>query len=139
MASEGERGDTGLLPGAASTAGDAAAPLGTQDRASMLLQLAGIGLASPDQLAGTIVLVVAEGEEIVLVRWQVIGPERIETGIGALETRHLAEVAAPGQPRLEVWLAPERDWLPVQLRLIQPDGSSATQTLGTLTPLDRKS
>ena len=153
IASEGDQGDLGLLPESSTDegsglvtqfdhlrgrvrygAGAAPAPgvAGILDRASMLIQLAGMGLAAPDQVSGSFTMVVAGSTEATLVRWQVIGDEQVETGIGTLATRHLAEVAAPGRPRLEVWLAPERDWLPVRLRLVEPDGASATQTLATL-------
>jgi len=155
VASEGERGDTGLLPLRARQDGgngeegvefdhqggrvrftkgaEAPAALGIQDRASMLLQLAGIGLAVPDQVDGTIALVVAAGGRATVVRWQLVGSEELATALGRLDTRHLAEVAAPGRPRLEVWLAPSQDWLPVRLRQVYPDGSVATQTLVAVT------
>lgn len=157
LESEGQRGDAGLLPRRAYAAGadwdgaalefdhpggrvrfaggaDGPALPGIQDRASMLLQLAGMGLAAPEQLEGIVTLVLAEPGQATLVRWQAIGEEEVATGIGRLATRHLAEVAAPGRPRLEVWLAPARDWLPVKLRLVGADGSVATQTLAAAEP-----
>jgi hypothetical protein len=115
-------------------AGGAEAPasIGMQDAASLLLQLAGIGLGRPDQVADRISIVVADGEQATIVRFQVMESETIATAIGSIEARHLVQVAAPGQPRLEVWLAPSRDWLPVRVRMNRADGVSATQTLSAI-------
>ncbi len=155
LASEGERGDTGLLPRSAREDGpgsapattfdheagvvrfgaggaDAPAALGIQDRASLLVQLAGMGLAAPDQVQGTIAVVVADAHAAALVTFQVVGLEDVETGVGTLPAWHLAEVAAPGQPRLDAWLAPGQDWLPVQLRVTGADGGVATQTVSAV-------
>ncbi|WP_296952642.1 DUF3108 domain-containing protein [uncultured Massilia sp.] len=171
LASEGARGDTGLLPERATEGGaesgaegdakggadggaagalrttfghdagrvrfdaggaDAQAMPGIQDRASLLVQLAGMGLASADQLQGTIVLPVADARTATLVVFQVVGVETLDTGLGPLPAWRLAQVAPPGQPRLDVWLAPDQDWLPVRLRLTREDGTVATQTVSAV-------
>lgn len=153
--SEGEGGDAGIVPrrlvedgGAGERvtdfdhdggrvlfrAGGAEAPasIGIQDPASLLVQLAGIGLGRPDQIADRISIVVADGAQATIVRFQVLEMENVDTALGAIEARRLAQVAAPGQPRLEIWLSPSRDWLPVQIRLSRADGASATQTLSAI-------
>lgn len=101
-----------------------------QDRASMLMRLTGMGLAGAAQLAGTIELQVAGSAGLATVRFERIGDEEIiDTALGALATVHLAQLVAPGKPRLEVWLAPQTAWYPVRLKVTAADGSSATQTL----------
>ena len=153
--SEGGGGDAGIVPhrateergdGALVTefdpdgarvrfgAAGAEAPFSTgmQDRASLLLQLAGIGLGEPDQIQDRIDVAVAGGTEAAIVRFAVMGNETVATGIGPVAAWRLAEVAAPGQPRMEVWLAPAHDWLPVQVRISRSDGSVATQTLSAM-------
>jgi len=156
LASDGERGDVGLLPGSAvdgadgsarttvfdhvagivhfdGGAPDAPAALGIQDRASLLIQLAGIGLAARDQVAGTLAVVVADAGAATVVRFRVLGEETVDTGLGSVAAWHLAEVAAPGRPRLELWLAPAQDWLPVRLSVTGADGNVAIQTLAAAT------
>jgi len=117
-------------------AGGSEAPdaAGIQDRASLLMQLAGIGLARPGQLQDVIEIVVADAGAARIERFQVMGEETIETGDGAVQALRLAQLAPAGAARLEVWLAASRGWLPVQLRLTRADGSSATQVLAAATP-----
>jgi hypothetical protein len=107
--------------------------VGIQDRASVLMQLAGIGLAAPDQLTESVDIVVAGARDLRIARFRVLGQEDVATATGTLNAWHLAELAAPGVARLDVWLAPERGWLPVRLRI--DDGSaSVTQTLSAVGP-----
>jgi hypothetical protein len=103
--------------------------LGSQDRASVLMQLAGIGLAEPDQVQDTIDIVVAGTGGVRIVRWQVVGNEELATPAGLLATVRLAQLAPAGEARVELWLAPQQHWLPVQLRVTQPDGTVANQVV----------
>ncbi len=103
--------------------------LGVQDRASVLVQLAAIALGRPEQLQNEISIAVAGASRVTAERYQVIGQEDVDTGIGSMPAWHLARRAAPGEARLELWLAPSQDWLPVQLRLSGADGRVETQTL----------
>lgn len=107
--------------------------VGIQDSASVLMQLAGIGLAEPDQVRDSIDVVVAGARDVRIARFRVLGREDVATGAGTLAAWHLAELAAPGVARLDVWLAPDQGWLPVRLRLENADGS-VTQTLSALAP-----
>jgi hypothetical protein len=99
----------------------------------VLLQLAGIGLAEPDQLRDTVDIVVAGARDQRIARFRVLGQETVATGVGPVAAWHLAELAAPGVARLDVWLAPERGWLPVRLR-VEDSGASVTQTLAAIGP-----
>jgi len=103
--------------------------LGSQDRASLLMQLTGMGLAAPEQMQGVIEMMLAGPDGAHTARFEVLGREPLATGAGSLHTLRLAELSEPGRRRLEIWLAPERGWLPVQLRVTEPDGSVANQVV----------
>lgn len=111
--------------------GGTAAPgaAGLQDAASALLRLASIGLGDATQLRGAVAVQLADAAGVRVDSYEVIGQEEVVTGRGKVTALHLAQRAAPGQVRLELWLAPEYDWLPVRLRLIRPDGSGAVQVM----------
>jgi len=111
---------------------DEALYLGSQDRASVLLQLAGMGIAAPEQMQGTIEVMVIGPDGARIVRYAVLGRETLSTGAGELATVRLAEQSAPGTRRVEFWLAPERNWMPVQLRVTEPDGSIANQVVTSI-------
>jgi Protein of unknown function (DUF3108) len=145
LRSEGGSGDAGIAPrryGAERNGGvmlrdfDDGGAEGAQDPASVLMQLAGIGLAEPDQIAGQagneIRIVVAGDGGAEIARYQVIGQEEVQTPLGALAAWRLAQVAPPGRDRLELWLAPDHGWLPVRLRLTRADGGAVTQTLARI-------
>jgi hypothetical protein len=158
LSSEGASGDAGIAPTAATeqrpdgtlatTRFDEAGgrivfsgaahsyPLhdGSQDRASLLMQLAGIGLAEPDQVQGVIEVFVGAAQDAGVVKFQVMGQEDVATPLGTLASWHLAQLARPGESRLELWLAPQHGWLPVQLRATAPDGTISTQVV---TRIDR--
>lgn len=150
LASTGGEDDAGLAPSEAQEAGPAGGAQltrfnraegrieqglnasetltqGSQDRASVLLQLAGIGLADPDQVQDTVDIVVAGSGGARIARWQVVGQENLDTPLGTLAAVHLLQLAPAGEARVEVWLAPQHHWLPVQLRVTQPDGRVASQ------------
>lgn len=97
---------------------------GSQDGATLLMQLAGIGLADPDQVQEAVDVYVGRADGAAVERFHVVGRERLATPLGGMEALHLVR---GGAPRLEIWLAPARGWLPVQLRTTAPDGSVHTQ------------
>ncbi|MFL6708221.1 MAG: hypothetical protein ACJ8HI_08445 [Massilia sp.] len=115
--------------------GNSAAMVGAdaQDRASMLMRLAGIGLGGAVQLDRPVELQVAGSAGVATVVFERVLDEQdgvpLATALGPLETVHLRQKCSPRQACLDVWLAPQRNWLPVQLRLTGADGSVTTQTV----------
>jgi hypothetical protein len=110
---------------------------GTQDKATLPLQLAGIGRADPGQLSGDIEIMVGEDRDANLFRFIVVGQEEVETKMGKLMTWHLSRPPRPGtyNSKLEIWLAPERDWYPVQIRNTEANGAVTTQIVTRIAPL----
>ena len=100
---------------------------GSQDRASLLMQLAGSRPRPTGPGQGRAGVFVGGATEAGVVRFQVLGEEQLDSAIGRLASVHLVQLAQPGQARLEVWLAPQHHWLPVQLRVTAADGSVLTQ------------
>lgn len=106
---------------------------GSQDAASVLLQLSGIGQSDPDQLRSTLGFWIGGVHGARMAYFEMAGRERLETALGTLETVRLVRLDQAGAAQLEVWLAPEHGWLPVQLRLTGADGAVQTQTVAAIT------
>jgi hypothetical protein len=106
-------------------------PPGAQDKATLPLQLAAIGRADASQLSGDIEIMVGEDRDASLFRFVVLGQEQIETRLGTLLAWHLSRPPRAGayNSHLEIWLAPSRDWYPVQIRNTEASGAVTTQTV----------
>ena len=108
---------------------------GAQDAVSVLFQLAIIGNSNPQQLAvgKEINIQVAEGRDAQTYTFQVIAEEEIESPLTApserLHTIHLIRPPRPGSynSTLEIWLAPEKSWFPVQIKNTESNGTVTTQ------------
>lgn len=111
---------------------------GAQDRATLPMQLAAIARADPGQLAAGVVILVGAEKDASVYRFVLQGQEEIDTGLGRLATWRIARVVPPGSynARLDIWLAPGRDWYPVQLRSTEANGTVTTQTIRTIVVKD---
>lgn len=123
----------GMLTFSASQARVALVP-GTQDKASLPLQLAAIGRGDPQQMSGNIDILVGEDRGANVFSFIVAGQEQIDTRLGRIATWHLVRPPKPGSyhSRLEVWLAPAHGWLPVQMRNVEASGAVTTQTASNI-------
>lgn len=110
-------------------------PEGAQDKATLPFQLAGIGRADVKQFAGHIDIVVGEETQVNLFRFVLVGEEEVDTKMGRFLTWHLSRPPKPGtySSRLDIWLAPARQWYPVQIRNTEASGALTTQTVSTIT------
>ena len=90
-------------------------PQNTIDQASLPYVFSFAGRV-PDGFAAY----VADGRRLKEYRYRIIGHERIETVLGAIETIHLEKVRAPDDKRsFDFWLAKEHHYLPVKMRFIE--------------------
>ncbi|MGZ3181809.1 MAG: DUF3108 domain-containing protein [Telluria sp.] len=107
---------------------------GAQDRASLPFQLAAIARADPGQLNGEFEVQVGDDRDASVYRFVVAGMEKIETSLGIMPALHLVRPPRPGSysAKLEVWLAPDKDWYPVCVRNTEGSGAVTTQTISKI-------
>lgn len=130
--------DTGTI---SFTASDKSYPRagGEQDRASVVWQLAAIGLGdasrfTPGAEIELFVAGVRDAEPWVI---QVIGLEQTETPAGPTEAWHVVRVPRAGsyEQQLDIWLAPRQSWYPVRLRYTETNGDYLDMAVTALVPL----
>jgi hypothetical protein len=111
---------------------------GEQDRASIIWQLAGIGRGDAQQFApgATFDVVVAGTRNADTWRMQVVGQEETDTAYGKTATWHIVRQPSPESrdQRLDVWLAPQKEWYPVRVLYTQANGDNVDLTLSALKP-----
>lgn len=109
----------------------AALQAGAQDSVTCLMQLAGIGRAASTQLARGVRMLVAGARDAHEVEFVFAGQEQIETEMGRMAAWKMARPVAAGSYNayLEIWLAPDHHWYPVQLRSTEANGTVTTQTV----------
>jgi hypothetical protein len=109
---------------------------GEQDRASLIWQLAAIGRGDRDKFAaGNVIdLFVAGVRDGEVWRMQVAGQEDIRLTSGQISTWHVVRQPRPESPdqRLDIWLAPDRQWYPVRLRFTETNGDYLELSLSSL-------
>lgn len=121
-----------------SNAPDAPLLPGAQDRLSVFLQLAALLQARPEAYAQGLSLPVAgtgSAEEWV---FQMGHLQTLSLPAGAVSARQLTrQPRHEHDSRVDIWLAPELQYLPVRIRVTEADGSHADQLLRQLPPLVR--
>jgi hypothetical protein len=107
---------------------------GAQDKASVPLQLAAIARGDPQQLSGNVDILVGEDRDASVFSFTVLGQEQIDTAMGKIATWHLTRPPKPGayNSRLDLWLAPDYGWYPVQIRNLEASGAVTTQTVNKI-------
>lgn len=99
--------------------GDDEAPLpaGSQDLLSFPFHLA----LSVDEAAPDARMWVSNGRKLREYVFRKLGNERLRLGKAEVDTLHLRGESA-GEDRLDVWLAPSRQWLPLRIRTLDSKG-----------------
>lgn len=109
---------------------------GEQDRISVLWQLLSLARATPARFAvGTnwkfFVISHRNGEPWT---FSVQEKQKLRTALGDMDSLHLVyqPPEASGAPKVDIWLAPSLDWLPVRIRFSEPNGDSIEQTIASI-------
>lgn len=104
-----------------------ALPDGAQDRFSMVMQLASLVRGDPDAYQPGVTRSFYVADDDSGERWPIetIGDESIRTAEGGIEARHFMRLPRHegDRRRIDVWLAPSLDWLPVRIMQTEPNGS----------------
>ncbi|KAB0637571.1 hypothetical protein WT67_30730 [Burkholderia stagnalis] len=102
-------------------------PDGTQDRFSMLMQLAGLLRGNPDAYKPGVTqqFFVVDNNSGETWPITVIGDEQVRTATGFVATRHFMRLPRRegDTRRIDMWLAPSLGWLPARLVQTEPNGS----------------
>lgn len=102
-------------------------PVGVQDSASQFVQLTWLLLTGREQArAGhSIALPLALPRRLYAWRYEIVGLETLDTPLGALPAWQLRPVVADTRGTLQatVWLAPQLQYLPVRIRILQDEES----------------
>ena len=85
-------------------------PAGLQDVQSLLFQIA---LTAPPAVDSE--SAVFTGKKVRNYRYRVIGEEVLDTPMGALRALRMVRIADEDAERFEIWLAVDRDYLPIKL------------------------
>jgi hypothetical protein len=108
-------------------------PPDVQDRASVIFQLAAIlrNSAQPFKPGDTIVLPMAGVRLLEPWTFQVGEFETVETGLGKIQAWHLTRLPHPEESngkQVELWFAPDHEWLPVHIVHTEKNGDSIEMT-----------
>ncbi len=101
---------------------------GTQDRLSLMYQFMFTPVAKLKQVS----FPMTNGKKIESYRYQVAGKEAIDTPLGKMQTLHLVKQREAGDNTVEVWLAPDRHFIPVRLLIVESDGAKFEQVITRL-------
>ncbi|WP_150562219.1 DUF3108 domain-containing protein [Pandoraea cepalis] len=101
---------------------------GAQDRFSVMMQLASYARGNPEryaQVGVTHEFTVVDTDSSEVWPVQYVGQETLRTPQGYVETRHFTRLPrkAGDERRVDIWLAPSLDWMPVRVKQTEPSGN----------------
>ena len=105
---------------------------GTQDRMSVLVQLATLGRSDPSAFGPSKVqqFRVAGSSRTDNWRFRVVGNDTLDTALGKIKTVHLVrERDHDDGQKVEVWLSADYDWMPVRVLSNETDGDYLDQVI----------
>jgi hypothetical protein len=103
-----------------------ALPNGTLDLLSFIYQLARTPLKP-----GRVELNITNGNKLDRYALDIGNEETIDLPLGAMRTVPIRQVRSPGQESIEIWLAPERRYLPVRIRFFDREGKMSGEQVAS--------
>ncbi len=122
------------------SAADATYPIkgGEQDRNSVVWQLATMARSLPAKFksGATIQMVVAGQKDTDAWAFKVGKAETIKTPLGDLKAIKVSKIIKDNakEQKIDIWLAPSKEWYPVRIRFTEPEGDFIEQTVSKITP-----
>jgi hypothetical protein len=109
---------------------------GEQDRNSAVWQIASLARANQFKVGATIPLFVAGQKDADAWTFKVAKQEKISTALGQLTTLQISKVIKDSgkEQKVDIWLAPTKEWYPVRLRFTEPNGDFIEQTIEKISP-----
>jgi len=102
---------------------------GAQDGLSVMYQFM---FLQADNLRDLAFQMTRNGRKIEHYNYQLAGNERLDTKLGTLNTLHLVKKREANDNAVEIWLAPERNFFPVKLLIVENDGTKYEQVITRL-------
>ena len=109
-----------------------ALPAGAQDRLSVMYQFMFFGYGHIKQLD----VAMTNGRKLDHYRYTISPGVELDTPLGRMTTLHLVKQHQPGDTITEIWLAPQHNFLPVKMLVVEHGGARYEQII---TKLDFKS
>lgn len=117
-----------------------AAPLplhgGEQDRLSVIWQLLSVGRAAPEKFipGARFTFFVAGTHDAEPWVFEIMQSQRLRTGLGEIDAMQIIRMPEQNAntSRMEIWLAPTLEWLPIRLRISENNGDYIEQSLENL-------
>ncbi len=97
---------------------------GAQDALSIIYQFMFAPLKE-----GTSKIFMTNGKQIEQYEFRKVEDVSIDTPAGTFDTVHVARVSQPGETKTDVWLAKDKNYLPVRVVVIEPSGDKTERLL----------
>ena len=108
-----------------------------QDRASIVWQLVSVARANPDKFVmnSRWTFNVAGRSKTEPWVFRIVKIGELSTPLGQIKTVQLTRTDTRDKQQTSVWLAPADNWYPVQILLVEKNGTQIKQTIKKITPI----
>lgn len=100
---------------------------GSQDALSIIYQFMFAPLKE-----GTSKVFMTNGKQLEQYEFRKVEEISLDTPAGTFDTVHVARISAPGETRTDVWLAKDKNYIPVRVLVVEPSGDKIERLLTNL-------